>query len=400
MSERRYDDNQGGHMNGSPRRVLFYVQHLLGIGHIRRASLIVKAMAAEGLDVTLVSGGEPLATMDIGSARLIQLAPVKAGDARFSVLVDELGQPIDDAWKAARRARLLQVFAEVAPHVLLLEMYPFGRRKMSFELLPLLDAAQAARPRPCIATSVRDILVRKDKAARNAEMAAIAERYLDLVLVHGDPSLVPFEATFLEAARISERLRYTGYVVPDFAGPRGPDAPGYGEVIVSTGSGAVGPPLLQAVIDARRLTSLRDRTWRLITGPNFPRDAEAALAATAPAGVVVERFRDDFLTLLANCVLSISRAGYNTVMDLIRTRARAVVIPFDEDEETEQALRARLLAERGVVHVVPAADLTPARIAAAVEAALAGPPPAELGLDADGARRTAVLVRQAAERVA
>jgi predicted glycosyltransferase len=387
-------------MSAPRRRVLFYVQHLLGIGHIRRASLIVKAMTAEGLDVTLVSGGEPLETMDIGSARLIQLAPVKAGDARFSVLVDEHGKPIDDAWKAARRARLLDVFAEIRPHVLLMEMYPFGRRKMAFELLPLLDAAQAARPRPTIATSVRDILVRKDKASRNAEMASIAERYLDLVLVHGDPSLVPFEQTFLEAERIKERIHYTGYVVPDFDGPRGTGVPGYGEVVVSTGSGAVGPPLLQAVIDARRLTSVGDRTWRLITGPNFPRDAEATLARNAPAGVVVERFRDDFLTLLANCTLSISRAGYNTVMDLIRTRARAVVIPFDEDEETEQALRARLLSERGVVHVVPAAELTPARIAQAVEAALAGPPPAELGLDADGARRTAALVRDAAERVA
>ena len=90
----------------APRRVLFYVQHLLGIGHIRRASLIVKAMSAAGLDVTLVSGGEPLETMDIGMARLVQLAPVKSGDARFSVLVDEHGKPVDDAWKAARRARL------------------------------------------------------------------------------------------------------------------------------------------------------------------------------------------------------------------------------------------------------------------------------------------------------
>ena len=125
--------------------------------------------------------------------------------------------------------------------------------------------------------------------------------------MHGDPRLVPFEQTFLEAGRIKERIRYTGYVVPEFDGPRGPGSPGYGEVIVSTGSGAVGPPLLQAVIDARRLTSLSDRTWRLITGPNFPRDAEATLARNAPAGVVVERFRDDFLTLLANCALSISR---------------------------------------------------------------------------------------------
>ena len=40
--------------------VLFYVQHLLGIGHLRRAYHLIDGMAREGLAVTLVSGGEPL----------------------------------------------------------------------------------------------------------------------------------------------------------------------------------------------------------------------------------------------------------------------------------------------------------------------------------------------------
>ncbi len=38
-------------------RVLFYVQSLLGIGHLKRASLIARALAAAGLDVTLYQAG-------------------------------------------------------------------------------------------------------------------------------------------------------------------------------------------------------------------------------------------------------------------------------------------------------------------------------------------------------
>ena len=38
-------------------RVLFYVQHLLGIGHLKRAATRARACAAAGLEVTVVSGG-------------------------------------------------------------------------------------------------------------------------------------------------------------------------------------------------------------------------------------------------------------------------------------------------------------------------------------------------------
>src|SRR5207302_1427876 len=61
------------------RRVFFYVQHLLGIGHLRRAATLARAMAAAGLDVLLVSGGAPV-PLDIGRARLRQLPPVRARD--------------------------------------------------------------------------------------------------------------------------------------------------------------------------------------------------------------------------------------------------------------------------------------------------------------------------------
>ena len=40
-------------------RVLFYVQHLLGIGHWRRAAILARAMTQAGLETTVLSGGSP-----------------------------------------------------------------------------------------------------------------------------------------------------------------------------------------------------------------------------------------------------------------------------------------------------------------------------------------------------
>ena len=49
------------------------MQHLLGIGHVRRAALITRALSAAGLDVTVASGGFPVAGVDYGAARVVQL---------------------------------------------------------------------------------------------------------------------------------------------------------------------------------------------------------------------------------------------------------------------------------------------------------------------------------------
>ena len=45
-------------MSSAAPKLLFYVQHLLGIGHLMRAATIVRAFCDEGYDVTMVSGGE------------------------------------------------------------------------------------------------------------------------------------------------------------------------------------------------------------------------------------------------------------------------------------------------------------------------------------------------------
>jgi predicted glycosyltransferase len=190
-------------------KLLLYVQNLLGIGHLRRAAAISRAAVSGGFDVTFVSGGMPVPDLNVGGARFHQLPPVRTVDDNFKVLVDSAGVEIDDAWKANRRDALLAVFDGVAPDILLTELFPFGRRQLRFELLPLLERARAAKSPPKAVCSMRDILVTKPRADRNLEIVETIEAFYDRILVHGDERVITLAQTFPMHDRIKHMLVYT-----------------------------------------------------------------------------------------------------------------------------------------------------------------------------------------------
>ena len=377
----------------SAERVLIYVQHLLGIGHSMRAAALARAFAAAGFETNLVSGGVPIAPLIGTEPGLIQLPPVQAKEGNFSLLADEHGNPIDDAYRAARREHLLSILREKRPNVLIFETFPFGRRQMRFELLPLLEAALAMEPRPLIAASVRDVL-QTPKPGRAEEALALIARAFDLVLAHGDPALVRLEASFPPAAALGDKLRYTGYIA-DPPTPRGtPGDAGWDEVIVSAGGGAVGGVLLATALAARPLTRLREATWRFLVGHGAADGEFERLASSREKGVIVERARPDFRRLLANCRISISQAGYNTVMDIVSANTRAVLVPFSGAGETEQAMRAACLAQHHLVALVPEHAISPPALAAAIDNADAMATPDFAWIDRRGAEASVRIVRE------
>jgi len=368
-------------------RVLFHVQHLLGIGHLQRSRRIAGALAAAGIDVTLVEGGPPVPEMQPSSGiDIVQLAPIRARDATFA-LVDEAGEPVSDALRVERRERLLAVLAAVRPDAVIIEGFPFARRAFRFELDPLIAAARAMGVR--LVSSVRDIPTVRDHPGRIAEIVARVRGDFDTVLVHGDASFIPFDVAFPAVPQIADRLRYTGYVTAPALPPEA-DVPA-GEVLVSVGGGAAGRALLAAAFEAKRQGCLADRAWRILAGASLSDHEFARLRREAPPGVAVERFRRDFAALLWRCHVSVSQAGYNTVLDILAARARAVLVPFAAERETEQLLRAEHVAARGAAIVVRESELSPAALAAAIESAAASEPTA-IAIDTDGAQRAAAII--------
>ncbi len=368
--------------------VFFYVQHLLGIGHIARASRVANALQADGFDVVLVTGGTPVPGFPGEGIRHVELPPIAVSDGSFSGLVDSSGKPVDDAFRKLRTDMLIGAYHGAKPDIVIIEAFPFGRRQVRFELLPLLDEIEDSEPRPLVMTSLRDILQEKTKPGRDEETVALIKKHFDAVLVHGDPDFVRLEETFPLAGEISQRIVYTGLVAP--LPPPEPEEKF--DVVVSAGGGAVGAALIRAALEAAPL--LGDlKSWCLVTGPNMPQADFDAIAAQIPETMSIFRFRRDFASLLSGARLSVSQAGYNTVCDILQAKCRSLLIPFAASGETEQSARAERLARLGLAHVLEEKDISAQSMADAIRAALAMPGPDTVHLDLDGAAGTVTALR-------
>jgi predicted glycosyltransferase len=306
-------------------------------------------------------------------------------------LLDESDNEIDTAWRDSRKQQLLEIFTSCAPQVLITETFPFGRRMMRFELLPLLEAARASPDCLQVVASIRDILQPRSKPGRNQETCELIEEFYHHVLVHGDEKIARLTDSFALAERIEHKICYSGYIcAADSVSPPGNE--GCDEVLVSAGGSATGFEILETAIAAKPLSSLKDLHWRILVSPSIAEPRFEELKQLAGKGTSIERNRADFSGLIKCARLSISQAGYNTITDILNSATAAVVIPYAEADEIEQTMRAQILQGRGRLVMLQQNELSAATMAAAIEQASRQNIPLEANLA--GATNSATLISQ------
>ena len=112
-------------------QLLFYCRHSLGLGHLAR-SLRLAAELAKQFDVLLVNGGRfPDGTGLPTGAEVVNLPPL-GHDADYRLVSHDHELSVEEACER-RRNMLLDILDETAPAVVIVEMYPFGRKKFEFE---------------------------------------------------------------------------------------------------------------------------------------------------------------------------------------------------------------------------------------------------------------------------
>jgi predicted glycosyltransferase len=373
-------------------RVLIAVTHLLGIGHLVRARHLAGALAQAGYEVVLASGGMPDGRAANGY-RFVQLPPVRVVGTDFRNLLDEEAERATPGRLGAREAGLAALARELRPDIVVTEHFPFGRRQLAGEFLALIEAARAARPQVVVLSSIRDVLVAPLRPERLAEAHRRLEDLFDGVLVHGDRAFLPLEASWPVPPALAERLHYTGYLAAPAPVAEAPVTSG--GILVSGGGSAAALPLFRLALAAAELLPAQD--WHLLVGHGVAEPDFVALLRQAPANAVVERARPDFPALLRNCALSLSLAGYNTVLDLVQAGPRGGVGPVDGGNETEQAIRAAALERAGLARLLRP-EAGPGVLVAAIDEALAGGRPQRVSVDLDGAAGAVAAVRRLATK--
>lgn len=360
-----------------------------------RSLRICEGLQEAGAHITLLTGGMPVEGVPPEGVHHVQLDPIAVRDGDFSVIVDSQDQEIDDSFKAQRCSQLLKIYKDEEPDLVVLEAFPFGRRQLRFELLPLLDTIAQSDPKPLVVSSIRDVLQRSNKPGRDDYVLDLIRRHFDAVLVHGDPEFSTLADSFPRANEFDEKIVYSGLVC---AKPGEATAESF-DVVVSAGGGAVGTELVRAAIDAAKL--LPDAlTWCLITGPNSPIINELeSLKVTSP-NIQFEIFRSDFPNLLKSASMSVSQSGYNTVSDILQAKCRCLLIPYSSSGETEQLDRARRLEALGIARVLHNEELSGEAMALSISEGLkSARPNADFALKTDGANQSArILLELIAEK--
>lgn len=372
-------------------RIFYYVQHLLGVGHVFRTMRIVSVLVDRGFHVDLIYGGERLPNFDACGAQVHFLPSLVSSKGDFSTLLANDGQPASDSYKADRRDRLLNILAMSIPDIVVTEAFPFGRRQMHFELLPLMDAAKALPTPPVVFASVRDILQEGNKPKKDRQTIEFIRQYFNGVLVHGDPGLIRLDATFPFAEEIADRTFYTGIVTPKIDGP----APEAFDVVVSAGGGLLGRELIASAVEAKPASALKDAKWCILTGPYLEASEYTKLERLAGPDTAFRPFIPDLHRTLATSQLSISLAGYNTVADIMAAGCRAIISPQWNDKETEQLHRAQLLSQRGLVEMIGHQEKTASALCAAIDRVMDRPAPDWSAVQRNGGEKTAEILLRA-----
>lgn len=366
--------------------LLFYCQHSLGMGHLVRALTLAESLTKKFKVVFLNGGRFPDNTMPPADIEIINLPPLGMAEDNSLYSQDDKYSLVEA--QLLRKHMIMVAFKNHQPQAIMIELFPFGRKKFANELLPLLKAAKKLKEnRPLVFCSLRDIMVnaRKDQVRHDDRARWLIDRYFDGILVHSDPKFASLEESFKPSKPLQKPVYYTGFVLP--RGEPDDNNLRQRQLVVSAGGGMVGAPLFKVAIAAQSILWEKLKLpMTIVAGPFLPEAdwQELEQSAKRCSGLTLHRYVSHMSTLLATHSASVSQCGYNTVMDLLKSGIAALVVPFSQGQEDEQGNRAKRLGELGLLETMPADGLSVGQFVTRVEQLLMFKPNTA-ALDIDGA---------------
>lgn len=352
-----------------PRRVAFYSHDTQGLGHIRRNITLAGALTRTDpdLDVLLLTGNPEATTLPLPPRTDIITLPTvgKGSDGSYSSRT--LSSPLSRV-TATRAAVLDGALRAFEPGLFVVDKVATG---FADELLPALRRLRRTGGTRVV-LGLRDILDRRSVVEQEwakGDTAAIIDELYDEVWIYGDPTVADLTRVHRAIRPVADRVRFTGYLASGrTAGLRPrvrtadrvrPPVDPY--VLCLLGGGQDGMELAETFA---RTPMPAGHRGVLVTGPFLPgrhRDTLRELAAARDDLDLLE-YIPDTDEFIAGAAAVVSMAGYNTVCELLDAGRPTLLVPR-VIPRLEQRIRARRLAELGVVETLDPDEVSPERLA-------------------------------------
>jgi predicted glycosyltransferase len=364
-------------------KILLYSHDTFGLGHLRRSLTIADQIARDTpqahqllLTGSMVAGAFGLPPR-LDLVKLPALSKRSSGEYKARALPLSLRQTL--AW---RQQMILQAVRNFEPHLVLVDKVAGG---VHGEMLPALRYLKTWAPDTRLVLGMRDI--EDDAETTRREWAAsgtpqLMDDVYDLILYYGQREVFDPVPAYGMSPVAAQKLAPCGYLRRADA-RRTPQAvrqelgiAGRPLVLVTVGGGGDGFQVLKSYLDMLAQDPAPSFHSLLVTGPLMADHRRGLLRrAASMAAVTLLEFTPDLLSYMAAADLVVSMAGYNTVCEILSLGKRSVLIPRGHTR-AEQRIRASLLAERSLAHLLPPEDLAPDSLRQAIEAAFDSPLPA------------------------
>ncbi|MCK9795259.1 glycosyl transferase [Isoptericola sp. 4D.3] len=373
------------------RRVAFYSHDTQGLGHVRRTSLLARAVvdADPDTDVLLLSGAREATGLPLPERTEVVTLPRVGKHPERGYGPRTWGGTLDDVVRV-RSGVLDGALAAFRPDVLVVDKVPLG---VGGELLPALRRLRNEGRTACV-LGLRDVLDTPEVAVREwreQRSTSVIERFFDEVWVYGDARVYDPLTEYALPDRVASRTVFTGYLGRGrTSATTAPGGTPY--VLCLVGGGQDGAALAEAFAAT---TLPAGHRGVLVAGPYLPeatRDRLHDLAARR-GDLEVRAFVRDVVPLVESAAAVVTMGGYNSVCEVLASGRPGLVVPRTHPR-AEQLVRACRLADLGLLDVLVGA-ITPERVGAwlarvAHEAPGRGRP--EVDVDLDGLARVPALV--------
>ncbi len=341
-------------------RVALYSSGVVGLGHMRRSLLIAEAMSKSPLEPVILmladarqAGSFAMpASMDCITLPAIMKNPDGSFLPRYlSVTTASVLQ--------IRSQMLLSVVEAFQPDILVVDNVPHGVLGELEVVLAHLRAVGNTR----VVLGMRDVLDDAESVkiewAKLDNQSFIVNNY-DEVWVYGDRMLNDVVHEYEFCDELAAKIRYTGYLDQSARIHCTPDdemvdlnahelCPGnYNLCLV--GGGQDGAALAHAFAGA---SMPRGQLGLVVAGPFMPEPHRVRLhqIAAGNRAIRVMDFAKEPTILLKHARSVVAMGGYNTTMEVLSFKKRALLVPRVKPR-SEQMVRAERLRDMGLVSVL------------------------------------------------
>jgi len=351
-------------------RVALYSPGMVGLGHMRRNLLLVRRFAARypAGSFLMITEAREAGIFDFPENVDCLSLPALRKDADGNCTPRRLRIDLPQLIRL-RRDVITSALSQLSPDVLIVDHLPRGALG---ELAPSLEMLKQRGTR--LVLGLRDILEEPETVraewARAGNHEAI-EKFYDAIWIYGDPAVFDLLSEYSFPRSTAGKARFTGYLNPAAS----PDAQGAGDadtlavklldrapfILCQVGGGQDGMRIAQAFVDSEMP---EDHIGVLLTGPFMPASEREALCRRAgrqPSRFHVLDLISEPAALLSLAERVITMGGYNSVCEVVSHDKHALIIPRTSPRR-EQLIRARKLADLGLIEWLDPDILTPAAI--------------------------------------